>query len=315
MSADDNSKRDFLKKAGSVALGTAAIVASPAIANASGTTKQKPLAGQTALITGAARGIGAAIAVKLAQQGANIALIDIANPDALYKTITYTLASKDDLNKTAEEIISKGAKALPIIADVRNRNEMNKAVAKTVETFGGLDIVIANAAIAAGGKSLESEPEHVIKDIMDVNVSGVANIAAASAKHLKKSKQGGRLIAISSVSGRQGVGHIASYCASKWAVIGLMKSLSLELGPDNIRVNCIAPTGVKTTMLLGNYTEGDWGSGAMDTAIRSYHSLPVGLLEPEDIANAAAFLASDEAKHISGITLDVNAGLSGKITG
>lgn len=315
MSADDNSKRDFLKKAGSMALGAAAIAAPPGLGNASENKKQKPLMGQTALITGGARGIGAAIALKFAQQGANIALIDIADPNALSKTISYKLASQDNLNKTAKQIIQTGTQALPIAADVRSRESMSQAVAKTIETFGRLDIVIANAAIAAGGQNLALEKENILKDTLDVNVSGVANITAASVKYLKKSPQGGRLIAISSISGRQGVAQIASYCASKWAVIGLMKSLSLELGPDNIRVNCIAPTGVKTTMLLGNYTEGDWNSSAMDTMIRGHHSLPVGLLEPEDIANAAAFLASDEAKHISGITLDVNAGLSGKITG
>lgn len=315
MSADDKSKRDFLKKASGVALSAAALAASPSIATASPNQKTKPLSGQTALITGAARGIGAAIALKLAEQGANIVLVDIADPEALKATISYKLASQDDLNASTLAVKNTGATALPIIADVRRRKEMKNAVKQTIEKFGTLDIVVANAAIAGGGTSLDKESEKTLKDILDINVAGVANIAAASADALRQSKKGGRLIAISSISGRQGVSHIASYCASKWAVIGLMKSLSLELGPHNIRVNTIAPTGVKTTMLLGNYQENSWSSSAIDNAIKQHHSLPVGLLEPKDIADAAAFLASDEAKHISGITLDVNAGLSGKITG
>lgn len=314
MSADDNSKRDFLKKAGSIALGAAAVASAPSLAAAS-QPKDRPLAGQTALITGAARGIGAAIALKLAEQGANIALIDISQPDALKRSISYKLSSQEDLNKTSEKIIQTGARALPITADVRSRTAMKKAVAQTIETFGSLDIVIANAGIGAGGQLFEYENEAILEDTLDINVNGVANIASASIPHLKKSKQGGRLIAISSISGRRGVKHTASYATSKWAVIGMMKSLSLELGPENIRVNCIAPTGVKTTMLLGNYTEGGWSSQATDTMIRQYHSLPVGLLEPEDIANAAAFLVSKDAANISGITLDVNAGMSGEITG
>lgn len=315
-SAEDSSKRDFLKKAGNVALSAAAMTAAPAaLAETSKGTSQKLLKGQTALITGAARGIGAAIALKLAKQGANIALVDIAQPDALSGTISYKLASKQDLETASQTVITAGAKALPIIADVRSRQAMKDAVAKTLETFGTLDIVIANAAIAGGGTTLDVENEQTLKNIMDVNVTGVANIAAASTPALKKSKKGGRIIAISSISGRQGVSHIASYCASKWAVIGLMKSLSLELGPHGIRVNSIAPTGVKTTMLLGNYQENSWNSSAMEAAVKQHHSLPIGLLEPSDIADAAAFLASEDAKHISGITLDVNAGISGKITG
>lgn len=315
MTAEDNSKRDFLKKAGNIALGAAAVTVAPSVLHASDKTSEKPLKGQTALITGAARGIGAAIARKLADLGANITLVDIANPDALAGTITYKLASQTDLNKTTESVLARGVQALPIVADVRSRTAMKNAVEQTIKTFGNLDIVIANAAIAGGGTTLDAENEAVLKDIMDVNVCGVANIAVASTPYLKQSKQGGRLIAISSISGRQGVSHIASYCASKWAVIGLIKSLSLELGSSNIRVNAIAPSGVKTTMLLGNYSENSWTGNAMDATLRQHHSLPVGLLDPEDIADAAAFLASDQAKHITGITLDVNAGLSGKITG
>lgn len=314
--ANDQSKRDFIKKAGSLALGAAALGTTPVLAAVTNIpTKHRPLAGQTALITGAARGIGAAIALKLAEQGANIALLDIANPNALQDTISYKLASQDDLNKTTEKITATGAKSLPIIADVRDRAAMKKAVAQTVSTFGNLDIIVANAAIAPKTALFEHEDQSVLKALMDVNVGGVANTAHASIPALKTAKNGGRFIAISSVSGRQGMSHIATYAASKWAVIGLIKSLSLELGPHNITANCIAPTGVKTTMLLGAYDEKSWSASATDLMAREHHSLPIGLLEPEDIANAAAFLASNDAAHISGITLDVNAGWSGKLTG
>lgn len=317
MNKNDTSRRGFIKKAGATLLGAAAALTAPGIASAATNTK-KPLTGRTAFITGAARGIGAATALKLAQQGANIALIDIASPDAL-KTIPYKLASKDDLLKTEAKIKSTGAKTISITADVRDRSALKAAARQTADTFGGIDIVIANAAIGTSSAPFEHESEQTLKNVLEINVAGVANTASATLPYLKNSNHAGSFTAISSISGRRGMKDIATYTASKWAVIGFIKSLCLEWGQYNIRVNSIAPTGVKTHMLLGALAP-DAALESLDTPqmnqfLNKYHSLPSGLLEPKDIADAAAFLCSDEAKHISGITLDVNAGWSGKLTG
>tara|TARA_R110001592_G_scaffold20926_17_gene84725 strand:+ start:3037 stop:4029 length:993 start_codon:yes stop_codon:yes gene_type:complete len=319
--ADDASRRDFIKKAGLVTASGVALASLPGVVRAAegseGDTTDKPLKGRTALITGAARGIGLAMAMKLAQQGANIALLDIASPNALQGIISYPLSSRQDLEQATALVKKQGVGAIPLIADVRNRAQMLESINNAVQTFGGLDIVIANAGIS-NGAGFENENETIFKEIMNVNVAGVANTVHPAIAHLKKSKYGGRVIAISSVAGRRGVAELASYSASKWAVIGLMKSLSLDLGRYKITANAIAPTAVKTVMWQGEDTDNpikNISNTAMDLLVKSYHSLPTGSIHPEEIANAAAFLASDNAHYISGITLDVNAGWSGQMTG
>lgn len=299
--------------------GGLAFAAAPSLSNAQ-TEKpeeKRPLSGKTALITGAARGIGAAIAEKLASQGANIVLIDIANPDALKGKLTYKLSSPADLEQTAEKVRAHNVKTLSIIADIRDKSAMLSAVKKTISDMGTLDFVIANAGIGSSGGYFEHEDESVLSLLLDINVKGTANTIHAAIPYLKGKKDGGRIIAITSVSSRQGMASIASYAASKWAVTGLIKSLCLELGHYNITTNCIAPTGVKTTMLLGNQENGLFSTAkaaAGNAYVQSQHSLPIGLLEPQDIANAVAFLCSHEAQYISGTTIDVNAGWSGKLT-
>lgn len=320
---DKASRRDFIKKAGIVAAGGVAMASMPGAAMATSadakTTEDnhKLLEGRTALITGAARGIGLAMALKLAQNGANIALLDIANPDALKRVISYRLSSKKDLEQATALVKQQGVNAIPLIADVRNRGQMQEAINTAAQTFGSLDIIIANAGIS-NGVGFENENETIFQEIMNVNVTGVANTVHPAIPYLKKSKSGGRVIAISSVAGRRGIAELASYSASKWAVIGLMKSLALDLGPYNITANAIAPTAVKTVMWHGEDSMNpikNLSNSAMEMFVKSYHALKTGSIHPSEIANAAAFLASDNAKLISGITLDVNAGWSAQMTG
>ena len=194
---------------------------------------------------------------------------------------------------------------------------MQQAVQTIFTTFGHIDIVVANAGVSNGG-AFEDQNEQAFKDIMDVNVTGVANTVHATLPHLKNSTYGGRIVTISSVAGRRGVDVLAAYSASKWAVIGLTKSLALDLGRHNITVNSIAPTAIKTSMWHGNNPNSairGVQNSAMEEYVKAFHSLPTGSLSPDEIANAAAFLASDNAKYISGTTLDVNAGWSGQLTG
>ncbi len=320
------SRRDFIKKAGIVAASGVALaslptsgisLASPSDENANSSSKDKPLKGRTALISGAARGIGLAMAVKLAQDGANIAMLDIASPNALSDIISYPLSSRQDLEQAVALVKQQGVNAIPLIADVRDRAQMLAATNKAAQTLGSIDIVIANAGIS-NGAGFENESNKIFKGIMEVNVAGVANTIHPAIPYLEKSKFGGKVIAISSVAGRRGVSQLASYSASKWAVIGLVKSLALDLGSSNITVNAIAPTAVKTIMWHGEKSSDamkNLSNAAMELFVKSYHSLPTGSIHPEEIANAAAFLASDNARYISGTTLDVNAGWSGQMTG
>ncbi|MGN7438624.1 MAG: SDR family NAD(P)-dependent oxidoreductase [Alcanivorax sp.] len=323
---NDASRRDFIKKAGMVAASGVAMATVPGVAHATANQaeksivanmKTKPLNGRSVLITGAARGIGLAMALKMAEDGANIALLDIAAPNAMQGIVNYALSSKEDLDMAVSLVKAKGVKAVPLIADVRSRSQMNDAVKQAVKALGRLDIVVANAGIS-NGDGFEKETDRIFQEIMNVNVTGVANTAHAAIPYLKQNKKGGRIIAISSVAGRRGVSQLTSYSASKWAVIGLVKSLALDLGEHNITVNAIAPTAVQTVMWRG----ADNGeminkikNSAMDMLVRNYHALPTGSIHPDEIANAAAFLASDNAKYVSGITLDVNAGWSGQMTG
>ncbi len=320
-------RRDFIKKAGMVAASGVALtslatsagvsLASPLDKNANLPPEDKPLKGRTALISGAARGIGLAMAVRLAQDGANIAMLDIASPYALSDIISYPLSSKQDLEQAVNLVKQQGVKAIPLIADVRDRAQMLSATNRAAQILGGIDIVIANAGIS-NGTGFENESDKIFKGIMDVNVAGVANTIHPAVPYLEKSKFGGKVIAISSVAGRRGVSQLASYSASKWAVIGLVKSLALDLGDKNITVNAIAPTAVKTVMWHGEKSSDamkNLSNAAMELFVKSYHSLPTGSIHPEEIANAAAFLVSDNARYISGTTLDVNAGWSGQMTG
>ncbi|MDO1501625.1 SDR family NAD(P)-dependent oxidoreductase [Winogradskyella maritima] len=308
-------RKDFLK---SVGLGTAGIAVSTTglFAQNVNSTELKDLKGKTALVTGAARGIGLGIAVDFAKQGINVALLDIADPKGGMAIEGYRLANKSELDSATKEIQKLGVKAIGIQADVRNLEAMKKAVDKTISELGGLDIVVANAGVGIWSP-FEDMNEKQWKDVIDVNLTGVANTVWASLPQLKKQKSGS-VITLSSIGGRQGVPGVANYASTKWAIIGLTKTLSLELGKYNIRVNSIAPTAVNTPLYR---SEGQYKSTGMssfedqDNAMMGYHSLPTPALDPVDIAQSATFLASDNSKFISGLVLDVAAGGNARYTG
>ncbi|NEQ53193.1 MAG: SDR family NAD(P)-dependent oxidoreductase [Leptolyngbya sp. SIO3F4] len=308
-------RKDFLR---SVGLASAGVAVSTTGAFAQNNKKTGPadLKGKTALITGAARGIGLGIAVDLAKQGVNIALLDLADETGGMAIKGYRLANQSELDSAAEEVKKLGVKAMAIKADVRNLDAMKRAADKTISELGSLDIVVANAGVASWSP-FEDMQEDQWKDVIDVNLTGVANTVWASIPQMKKQKSGS-IITISSIGGRQGVPGVANYASTKWAVIGLTKTLSLELGKYNIRVNSIAPTAVNTPLYR---SEGQYGSTGMssfedqDNAMIGYHALPTPALDPVDIARSATFLASDNSKFVSGLVLDVAAGGNARYTG
>ncbi|GAA0580443.1 SDR family NAD(P)-dependent oxidoreductase [Craurococcus roseus] len=289
---------------------SASLLGLAAAAPAAAQTEAKPLAGKAALVTGAARGIGRATAVELARQGAAVALLDIADPDAIPELRGYRLASRAELEEAARLVRAEGARALPLVADVRDWEAMRRATERAARELGGgrLDVVVANAGIAIDGKLARYEPAPW-RAMLDVNLTGALNTVQAALPGLRR--PGGRIILVTSVQARTGSVASGAYATTKWGMTGLMKSLAAELGPEGITVNAVAPTGVDTPM-VGRASEGR--GKAHPCTVHSGHALPVDLLEPAEIATAIAFLAGPGAGFVSGTTLDVNAGKSAQLS-
>ena len=241
------------------------------------------LSGRTALVTGAARGIGLAVASALAGHGANVALVDL-DPAALTKATR--LASYD---------------ALPVAADVSQPDDVHRAVDTTIERFGGLDILVNNAGICPLTAFAEISAEEWDR-VLAVNLKGAFLFCQAALPHLRRSGRQGRIINIASVAGQMGGVTIgAHYAASKAGLIGLSKSLAQLLAADGVTVNCVAPGTTETDLT------DSWPAAARD-AVRE--KIPLGrFAQPDEIAEAVCFLATDRAAFITGATIDVNGGL------
>ncbi|MHB9881146.1 SDR family NAD(P)-dependent oxidoreductase [Pacificimonas sp. ICDLI1SI03] len=270
----------------------------------------KPLSGRVALVTGSGRGIGRASAVALARAGADVAVLDIADPDA-FPFMPYPLATRDDVAETVSLVEAEGVRALSIIADVRDLPAMQDAVTRTRERFDRIDIVHANAGINIADDTIESFEPDIFDAIHAVNVRGVANTIKAAADALPR--PGGRIIVTTSLAGRSGSSSFA-YASSKWGASGVMKAAALNLGPEGITVNAVA-TGPVETMMAYRDVGGRWTDetqAAADRAAREGNVLPVDQTQPEAIGRAVVFLAAPESDHISGMTIDVNAGRSSK---
>ena len=262
------------------------------------------LDGKVALITGAARGQGRAHAVTMAGEGADIAALDICR-DLSYPR--YSLATPDDLTETVRLVQALGRQALAIEADVRSSGAMEVAVARTIARFGHIDILVCNAGIADMALTWDITEEWW--DIMlDVNVKGVWLAIKYAVPHMIARNRGGRILITSSVAGMRGEPGMAHYSASKWAVVGLAKSLAQELSAYSITVNTLHPTAVNTDIIKGMAKAASMETEDLVDFIFTGHALPVKLIEAADVASAALWLASDDARYVTGHTLKIDAG-------
>lgn len=274
------------------------------------------LNGKVALVTGAARGIGRAISELFAANGADVAMLDIADPSRLNSSPGYRVANMNEFNEAVTAVQQYGTRILQIQADVRDLAALQLAAERTYRELGSIDIVVANAGYVAW-HSFEAGTPKLWKDVIDVNVHGVFNTAKATIPFLKQ-RGGGRIINMASVGGRAGFAGNGAYTSSKWAVIGMTKQAAQELGQYNITVNAIAPGAVNTPMYRSEGQMRSMGVStpeAQDALIDPISPLGnAGAVEPEDIALSALFLASDAAKTISGTTIDNALGFNASYT-
>jgi (+)-trans-carveol dehydrogenase len=269
--------------------------------------------GKVAFITGAARGQGRAHAVRLAQEGADIIAVDICKK---IDTVDLIAASTpEDLAETADLVKGHNRRIYTAEVDVRDYDALKAAVDTGVEQLGRLDIIVANAGIGNGGQTLDKTSEADWTAMIDINLSGVWKTVKAGVPHILSGGNGGSIILTSSVGGLKAYPHCGHYVAAKHGVVGLMRTFAVELGAQNIRVNSVHPTNVNTplfmnagTMKLFRPDLENPGPDDMKVVGQLMHTLPIGWVEPEDIANAVLFLASDEARYVTGVTLPVDGG-------
>lgn len=261
------------------------------------------LAGKVALITGAARGQGRAHALRLANEGADIIAVDVC---ADYATTAYPMATERDLEITAKQIQSIGRQVATYTADVRDREQLAAAIDGGVGQLGRLDIVVANAGICILDSWDAVTPE-AWNDTIGTNLTGAWNTMSMSAQHLI-SAGGGSIIATGSTCGVRGVPFFAPYVASKHGLVGVVKTLANELAQYNVRANVVHPAGVSTDLTQGLARIGELIETNPHLAGTFVNALPVERLESNDISNAVLFLASDDARFVTGTELIVDAG-------
>ncbi len=261
------------------------------------------VAGKVAFITGAGRGQGRSHAIRLAEEGADIIAVDICRD---YGTVPYAMATEGDLAQTVKAVEALDRRIVATRADVRDAAALRAAVDDGVAQLGRLDIISANAGICTVQSWDEVTPA-IWQDTLDTNLTGVWNTMVVSVPHLIAAG-GGSIICTSSTAGIKGLPYLAPYVAAKHGVVGIARTMANELAIHKIRVNTVHPTGVDTPM--------GTGLGGLESLIGRdpnlgpiyMNTLPVEVVDPRDISNAVLFLASDEARYVTGLEFTVDAG-------
>jgi NAD(P)-dependent dehydrogenase (short-subunit alcohol dehydrogenase family) len=272
------------------------------------------LAGKVALVTGAARGLGRACALTFAKQGADLALLDIAHD---LPGVPYQLGSESQLNYTAQRCRSEGVAALAIPVDVRDLSAVQRVVQLALERFGRIDVLVNCAGIAApSGKSTHEISESEWQLMIDVDLTGAWKMIKAIGPSMT-ARRAGSIINISSTAGMVGYRNFAGYVAAKHGVVGLTRAVALDYAPLKVRVNAVCPGSVRDDSRV---------EGRMLSEIARCLDVPVAeheqafvqaqpmnaLIEPDDVASAAAWLASDESRQVTGSVLTVDGGFTAR---
>ena len=275
--------------------------------------------GTVALITGAARGQGRSHAVRLAQEGADIVLLDAASPIG---TIEYAMPTAEDLDAVAKEVEALDRRAVVIRADVRDVEEVGAAVADAAGQLGRLDTVVANAGVLGPARRTWEYTAEEWNAVVDVNLTGVWATVRAALPVMIEAGRGGSVVLISSIAGLRGVPQVANYVTAKHGLVGLAGALANEVAEFGIRVNTIHPTNVRTPMIdnpvSARLFRPDLQNPTLDDGtetLQRINLLPVPWVESEDISNAVLWLASDEARYVTGAAIPVDAGMLSKYPG
>jgi SDR family mycofactocin-dependent oxidoreductase len=250
--------------------------------------------------------------VRLASEGADIIAVDICTS---FDRSPAAGSTPEDLAETAELVKNLGRRIVTAEVDVRDFAALKAAVEAGVEQLGRLNIIAANAGIGTTGVKLHKIDDALWQEMIDVNLSGVWKTVKAGVPHILAGGRGGSIVLTGSVAGLKAYPHTGHYVAAKHGVVGLMRSFAVELGQYSIRVNSVHPTHVNSPMLMNEKTYRMFrpdldnpGPDDLAPICQTFHVLPVPWVDPEDISNAVLFLASDEARYITGVNLPVDAG-------
>ncbi|MFC9356236.1 mycofactocin-coupled SDR family oxidoreductase [Rhodococcus sp. NPDC057014] len=268
--------------------------------------------GKVAVVTGAARGQGRSHAIRLAEEGADIIAVDISEN---IEGLPYRTATAEELAETVESVEKLGRRVVSLDVDVRNLPKLTEEIDGAVAQLGRLDIVAANAGIGTPVARNHEFTEDEWKLVLDVDLTGVWHTTKVAVPHILAGGRGGAMVLTSSMAGLKGLPNLGTYTVAKHGVVGLMRSLASELARDNIRVNTLHPTTVPTPLIMNDRAAELFLPDVekptreqLAEVFSTLNAMPVPWIDPVDVSNALLFLASDEARYITGVTLPVDAG-------
>ncbi|MCX5205355.1 mycofactocin-coupled SDR family oxidoreductase [Streptomyces sp. NBC_00237] len=263
------------------------------------------LDGKVAFVTGAAGGLGRSHVRRMAEEGADLVIVDICQSVG---SVPYPMSTPDDLREAVAEVHAYGRHVVARQADVRDREALQEAYDAGLAAFGHVDVVVANAGIAP---LLVEDRIEAWQDAIDVNLTGTFHTIEVAVRSMVAAGRGGSIVIVNSTAGLVGLGGASNgglaYSASKHGAVGLMRSYANNLAPHSIRVNSVHPTGVATRMVVDPAMVAFVASDPK-LARQAPNALPVRMIEAVDVSNAVLWLASDEARYITGVTLPVDAG-------